>query len=241
MKLTYESITSREPALGGSRQERISGLEPALSREFGPLYGRFHVQGLEAPQADGRRRPRVIVGETDFDTGQLVKLVAESNGYEVIVFDNGQEILRHLSTAKPNLLVVNLWLTRLSGLELIRQLRHNDELSEFEMPILVMDVQRRKQDVLDAFGAGADDYLVMPYDLPVLLRCWQRVCGVHRKPSPLTAIQSEDAMVRQLALSYLIETRPSGVSDSFRELLDVADPSLQLTIRWALRQLGADR
>ena len=236
MKLTLESCRTLDPSLGGTRREEVSGLEPSLSREFGPLYGRFHVYGLEAPSVEGRRRPMVVFGETDFDTGQLVKLVADSNGYDVSVSNDGKDVLNLTQSKRPDFLVVNIRLNRMPGLEVIRQVRSS---TQSKIPILVMDVQRRRQDVLDSFGAGADDYLIMPYDLPVLLRCWRRVSGAQRRPSPLTALQNEDAMVQQMALSYLIERRPDGLGESLLELYNVAEPALQLTIRWALRRLGS--
>jgi HEAT repeat protein len=106
------------------------------------------------------------------------------------------------------------------------------------VPILVMDVHRRRDDIRKAFHAGADDYLEMPYDLSVMLRAWRRTCGFRRHPAPLTALQSDDGLVRQIALSVLTEKPFSGVASGLCELLHSPDPNLRAMGKWAMRRVG---
>jgi len=72
----------------------------------------------------------------------------------------------------------------------------------------------------------------------VMLRCWRRVVSAFRRPAPLTALQNEDAKIRQVALSHLLKCRPNGIVDGLADLLWSASPEIGLQVRWALRQLG---
>jgi CheY-like chemotaxis protein len=215
-------------------------MEPALSREFGPLYGLFRMKGLEAPAVTGRRRPLVVLAERDLDTAQLVYLLAESNGYHVKSTDDGMQAWQMVKTFTPDLLVTNLQLVGMKGLELIRRVRADERAVVQSLPILVMDVHHRHQDVMAAFKSGADDYLEMPYDLSGLLRCWRRELAACHRPSPLTALQSEDVMIRQVALSDLLERRPEGLVGGLSGYLWHPDETLRAAVRWALRQIGTE-
>lgn|SRR5574341_649171 len=233
-------IHTQEPQLGGQRALHLSGMEPALSREFGPLYGRFRVEGLEAPPVMGRRRPLTVLADYDPDTAQLIHLLADSNGYEVRHSDDGLEAWRLARSLEPDLMVVGIRLTGIDGFEVIKRIRSDPNPTLRRVPLLVMDVRHRQQDVWAAFTYGADDYLEMPYDVPVMLRCWRRVLSSVRRPSPLTALHNEDAMIQQVALCYLLDVRPEGLVAGLGDLMWHQDSAMRASARWALRQLGTD-
>lgn len=231
-------LTGREPFLGGEDAVHLTGMEPALARNFAPVYGLFRVRGLEAPEVTGRRRPLVVFADHDPDTAHLIQLIASSNGYDIRTTDNGLECGRLIDTLRPDVLVLNIRLVGVSGLELIRSVRRRADIALCQLPVLVMDVHSNPRDVLDAFEAGADDYLEMPYDVQVMLRCWRRVTAGVRRPSPLTALENEDAKIRQVALSYVLKYRPDRLVDGLVDLLWSVRPEVNLQIRWALRQIG---
>ena len=228
----------REPRLGDDRYgQHLTGLEPALGRGFGPLYGRFRLVGFEAPPVVGRRCPLVVLAELDDSAAELGRPLAASHGSDGRRTDNGLEAWRLARVLEPNLLVIDSFLPSLDGFEVIRRVRADLNPLVSRMPILVMDVRHGQQDVLKAFRSGADDYLEMPYDVRVLLRCWRRVVGDIRRPSPLTALLSEDAIVRQVALSYLLDTCPAGLVDGLHELMRHPDPAVRDVVDWALQRL----
>lgn len=230
--------SGREPQLGGKHAQYLTGMEPALSREFGPLYGPFRQSGLEAPPVMGRRRPLVVLAEPDDSAAELVVLLAGSNGYEVRRTADGREAWRMIHALEPNLIVVKKRLLGLNGLEMILQVRKDPNKLISRLPILVMDVHHHRQDVLTAFEFGADDYLMMPYDVSIMLSCWSRVTAGFRRPAPLTALLNQNEIVRWAALSYLLEHRSEGMVTGLIDLLYQPDPSIRSAVCWALRTIG---
>ncbi len=230
--------TGSEPVLGGEHAARLSGLEPALSRAFGPPYGRFRVAGCEAPTVPGRRLPLVVLADMDDSTGELVALLAASNGYDVRRSGDGNHALGMVRALEPNLLVVGLRPPALDGLDLVRRLRCDRDRLVQGIPVIVMDVHYGVQSILSAFQSGADDYLEMPYEVPVLLRAWRRAVARLRRPAPLTALLNEDDLVRRAALAHLLASRPDRLEEALGELLWQPIPEVRAAVRWALQRIG---
>ncbi len=231
--------TGREPTLGGRHSRAVNGREPALGEAFLSPYGPVRIPGLEAPTVSGRRRPLVVVAEFDSDTAELVNLLAGSNGYDIRRTDDGREAWAMVRALEPNLLVANHRLPGFDGLDLVRRVRQAPDPLLALMPIVIMDVRHRYQDVMDAFLCGADDYLEKPYnDIRLMLVCWRRAIAGLRRPSPLTALLNEDAMIRQVALSCILEQRPPGLIDGLADLLWQPDAQVQVAAKWALQRIG---
>ncbi|HEY9721371.1 MAG TPA: response regulator transcription factor [Oscillatoriaceae cyanobacterium] len=86
-------------------------------------------------------------------------------GYEVVRASNGQEALQQVQLTKPNLIVLDLMLPQLSGLEVCRLLRreHND------VPIIMLTAKGEEIDRVIGLEVGADDYLIKPFSLRELV------------------------------------------------------------------------
>lgn len=86
-------------------------------------------------------------------------------GYEVARAANGQEALQQVQITKPNLIVLDLMLPQLSGLEVCRLLRreHND------VPIIMLTAKGEEIDRVIGLEVGADDYLIKPFSLRELV------------------------------------------------------------------------
>lgn len=236
--MTKQRPNGQEPSLGGKRAPRLTGQEPSLSQNWIDSYGRFQVPGLEAPPISGRRRPLVVHAEFEDSTAELVALLAESNGYDVRRAADGHAAVNLVRALEPNLLVVSLRLPGFDGFQLIRRVRDDRDPLVRATPILVMDERHGEHIFRQAFQSGADDYLELPYEVPALLRAWRRVAGYLHRPTPLTALTNPDGLIREVALSWLLEKRPAGLVSGLGELLWQPDPTVRATVRGALRRLG---
>ncbi|HEU4383544.1 MAG TPA: response regulator transcription factor [Anaeromyxobacteraceae bacterium] len=107
----------------------------------------------------------ILVVEDDPSILRGLQLNLTAEGYRVRTAADGEEGLRLARTEDPDLLVVDLMLPRLGGLELIREIRARDA----QVPILVLSAKGHESDKVAALSLGADDYVVKPFGLKELL------------------------------------------------------------------------
>jgi two-component system alkaline phosphatase synthesis response regulator PhoP len=106
----------------------------------------------------------ILVVEDDENVLHLVSAYLEHEGYEVVQAGDGWIGLAEAERRLPDLLVVDLMLPGLSGLELASRLKASRKL-----PIVMLTSKGEEQDVLAGFDAGADDYLTKPFSPKVLV------------------------------------------------------------------------
>ena len=107
----------------------------------------------------------ILVVEDDSSILRGLQLNLAAEGYRVRTATDGQEGLELARAEEPDMLVVDLMLPRLGGLELIREVRAMDG----EVPILVLSAKGQEHDKVTALELGADDYVVKPFGLKELL------------------------------------------------------------------------
>jgi two-component system alkaline phosphatase synthesis response regulator PhoP len=113
-------------------------------------------------------RKKVLVVDDDVKTVELVKLYLNRDGYEVLTAYNGIEALRLARESSPDLIVLDLMLPDIDGLEVCRILRH-----ESDVPIIMLTAKTTDQDKLTGLDLGADDYVTKPFSPKVLAaRVW---------------------------------------------------------------------
>ena len=100
----------------------------------------------------------VLVVDDDVKTVELVKLYLERDGYQVLTAYDGIEALRLARESRPDLIVLDLMLPDIDGLEVCRILRH-----ESDVPIIMLTARTTDQDKLTGLDLGADDYLTKPF------------------------------------------------------------------------------
>jgi len=108
---------------------------------------------------------RILIVEDDPNILRGLDLNLAMEGYKVRTAADGEEGLRIARTERPDLLIVDVMLPRLGGLELVRELRKEDP----EMPILILSAKGQEADKVAGLALGADDYVVKPFGLKELL------------------------------------------------------------------------
>ena len=101
---------------------------------------------------------RVLVVDDDTKTVELVKLYLNRDGYRVITACEGEEALRLAREAHPDIIVLDLMLPGINGLEICRLLR-----KESDVPIIMLTAMTTDEDKLTGLGVGADDYVTKPF------------------------------------------------------------------------------
>ena len=111
---------------------------------------------------------KVLVVDDDVKTVELVKLYLNRDGYQVLIAYDGIEALRLARESSPDLIVLDLMLPDIDGIEVCRILRH-----ESDVPIIMLTARTTDQDKLIGLGSGADDYVTKPFSPKVLAaRVW---------------------------------------------------------------------
>jgi two-component system alkaline phosphatase synthesis response regulator PhoP len=101
---------------------------------------------------------KVLVVDDDVKTVELVKLYLNRDGYQVLTAYDGVEALRLARQGHPELIVLDLMLPGVDGLEICRTLR-----SESDVPIIMLTAKTTEQDRLIGLALGADDYVTKPF------------------------------------------------------------------------------
>ncbi|MFD9702405.1 response regulator transcription factor [Lentzea sp. NPDC059081] len=101
---------------------------------------------------------RVLVAEDDHKQAQLIGIYLEREGYAVHVVGDGRSALGYARRARPDLVVLDVMMPVVDGLEVCRVLR-----AESRVPILLLTARSTEEDMLRGLDLGADDYLTKPY------------------------------------------------------------------------------
>lgn len=119
---------------------------------------------------------RVLVVEDEKHLAEGLRFNLEAEGYNVAVCETGEEALQRLAADRQafDVLVLDVMLPGRDGFAVITELRQTGHL----IPTLILTARGHSDDVLRGFGAGADDYLVKPFDLSILLA---RIHGLLRR------------------------------------------------------------
>lgn len=119
---------------------------------------------------------RILIVEDEQHLADGLRFNLEAEGYGVEVVENGEEALKRLTAgpARFDLVILDVMLPGIDGFAVVSGLRGAGTF----VPVLMLTARGRSEDVLRGFGAGADDYLPKPFELPILL---SRVRGLLRR------------------------------------------------------------
>ena len=134
----------------------------------------------------GREMPgkRVLVVDDDVKTVELVKLYLSRDGYRVLTANNGNDALRLARENHPDLIVLDLMLPGMNGLDVCRILRQ-----ESDVPIIMLTALTTDDDRLTGLNLGADDYVSKPFsprELAARVRAVLRRLPGERGPEKIT-------------------------------------------------------
>ena len=110
-------------------------------------------------------RPRALVVDDDKAVRESLRRSLEFNGYDVALATDGAEALVALGQSHPDVVVMDVMMPRLDGIETTRALRAAGN----DVPVLVLTARDAVGDRVEGLDAGADDYLTKPFDLQELL------------------------------------------------------------------------
>ncbi|MFI6094719.1 response regulator transcription factor [Lentzea sp. NPDC051213] len=138
---------------------------------------------------------RILVAEDDPKQSKLLQAYLEREGHSVLATDNGRAALELARARRPDLIVLDVMMPEVDGLDVCRVLR-----AESSVPILLLTARSTEADLLLGLDLGADDYVTKPYsprELTARVRVLLRRAGTSHTPSgPIRVLDVEIDTVR---------------------------------------------
>ena len=107
---------------------------------------------------------RILVVDDERQITRMLRTALQSSGYEVAVANQGLEALERIREQPPDLIITDLAMPELNGVELTQTVRRSSET-----PIIVLSVRDSEEMKIRALDGGADDYITKPFNMPELL------------------------------------------------------------------------
>lgn len=137
-------------------------------------------------------KPTILIVEDDASIKNLMTTTMRAHDYHFLVAQNGQAAIMEASSHNPDIVLLDLGLPDMDGIEVIRNIR-----SWSYMPIIVISARSEDTDKIEALDAGADDYLTKPFSVEELLarlRVMQRRLSM--MPSDVEAAEFSNGELR---------------------------------------------
>ena len=105
-------------------------------------------------------KDKVLIVEDEQSISNFISMVLNASGYDTIIVGSGEEALTMIASHCPDLIVLDLGLPDMDGMEVLKSVRKWSNL-----PVVVVSARNHEHDKVDALDYGADDYLVKPFAL----------------------------------------------------------------------------
>jgi diguanylate cyclase (GGDEF)-like protein len=142
---------------------------------------------------------RVLIADDDEDIRAFLEVTLNLEGFEVSAARDGVETLELATSQSPDVVVLDVMMPRLDGLEVLRQLRSDTRTSH--LPVLLLTARAQRTDAISGLDAGADDYVTKPFDAEELLarlRSALRRAETQRTRNPLTGLPGNESILSDL-------------------------------------------
>lgn len=138
-----------------------------------------------AHEASGINRPRILIVDDEAAIRRFLRTVLDGEEFSLHQAETGHAALAAAAAVRPDLILLDLGLPDLDGVEVIRRIREWSPV-----PIIVLSVREREDDKVHALDAGADDYLTKPFGIGELLARMRVVLrrSIRQAPEPICRI-----------------------------------------------------
>jgi DNA-binding response OmpR family regulator len=159
------------------------------------------------------KNTRILLAEDDSNLGVLLKNYLIAKNFETKLFINGILALEAFSKGQFNLCILDIMMPEMDGLILAKEIRKIDPA----IPIIFLTAKSLKEDILEGFRTGADDYITKPFSMEELL---YRIQAIFKRTANIVTIKKED---RYIIGNYTF--------DPLKQFLSFGDQSVKLTTK----------
>ncbi len=132
-------------------------------------------------------RERIFIVEDEEDIQELISYNLVKNSFSVKIFGNGEDFLSYLESDACDLILLDLMLPGMDGLEICKKLKKTPGTEN--IPVIMLTAKGEESDIITGLELGADDYIIKPFSPKVLVA---RVKAVLRRKEQITEIKKEN-------------------------------------------------
>ena len=159
---------------------------------------------------------KVLVVDDEAAIRRFLRVSLSAEGYTVIESENGQTAISRVSSEKPDVVVLDLGLPDIDGVEVTRFLREWSKI-----PIIILSVRGSESDKIAALDAGADDYLTKPFSVGELLARLRASLRRINQPTNEPIFQAGNLRVDWLVRVVSINDKPVSLTPNEFKLLKI--------------------
>ena len=151
---------------------------------------------------------RVLIADDDEDIRAYLEVTLRLDGFDVVQAGDGVEAVTLARTRSPDVIILDVMMPRLDGLQALHRLRGDSRTSH--IPVVLLTARAQRSDAIAGLDAGADDYVTKPFDAEELLariRSAMRRAETQRTRNPLTGLPGNESILADLT-QRLDEGRP---------------------------------
>ena len=164
----------------------------------------------------------ILLAEDDVNLGQLLKTYLRSKGFEVNLAQNGKIAFERFNQNSFDFCIFDVMMPEMDGFTLAKEIREIDK----KVPILFLTAKSLKEDKLEGFSIGADDYLTKPFTMEELLA---RIQAILRRSAPETKDVGTEMEIG--SIKYEPETRLLHLKEEVKKLTTKENQLLSLLVK----------
>ena len=120
-------------------------------------------------------KSRILIVDDEPDIAETVSFMLQNRNYMVSIASGGQEGINKTKTEHPDLLLLDITMPDVDGYDVCMKLKADEDTRD--IPIIMLTAMGESEAVLKSHSIGADDYVVKPFSLPILLSKLKKILG----------------------------------------------------------------
>ncbi len=138
-------------------------------------------------------KPKILIVEDDPDISELIHFNLEKAGYQTVRAEDGEQALRLTQKHQPDLILLDLLLPGLNGLEVCRRLKRDPAVQH--IPIMMVTAKGDEMDRVVGLELGADDYVVKPFSIREIILRIQKLLDRREKQAASSFLKADSLLL----------------------------------------------
>tara|TARA_B110000305_G_scaffold122912_1_gene137674 strand:+ start:1007 stop:1696 length:690 start_codon:yes stop_codon:yes gene_type:complete len=169
-----------------------------------------------------KKEIRILFAEDDINLGQLLQTYLRSKGFKVTLAQNGKIAFEKFNAGEFDFCIFDIMMPEMDGFTLAKEIREIDK----KIPILFLSAKSMKEDKLEGFKIGADDYLTKPFQMEELLA---RINAIMRRV--VSSNDDQDGELTIGSIRYEPEFRMLHLKDEVKKLTTKENQLLKMLVK----------